>query len=83
MLLSRSEEGATAAAFADQVALCRRSDPDRSVGLGFELLIEREFSDADVARSLRENWLRVPTNTDLPAADLRFERGALLQEPSR
>ena len=100
VLLSPSEDGATASAFADQVAYVAELVGIDHVGLGFDffdfiyramapevkaafeqhlarvhlpadlldhgdaptvtrLLIERGFGDADIAKVLRENWLRV------------------------
>jgi membrane dipeptidase len=100
VLLSPSADGATAAAFADQVAYIAELVGIDHVGFGFDffdfiyramlheeraafekhltavhlpadlldhgdaptvtrLLIERGFSDADLAKVLRENWLRV------------------------
>jgi membrane dipeptidase len=107
VLLSTSEEGASAAAFADQVAYVAELIGIDHVGLGFDffdfiyramapaekeafeqhlatvhlpadlldhgdaptitrLLIERGFSDSDIAKILRENWLRVLGSTELP-----------------
>lgn len=100
VLLSPSKDGATAAAFADQVAYVVELIGIDHVGLGFDffdfiyrtmppeqkaafeenlatvhlppdllhhgdaqtvtrLLVERGFGDADIAKVLRENWLRV------------------------
>ena len=100
VLLSPSKDGATAAAFADQVAYVAELIGIDHVGLGFDffdfiyramppeqkaafeqdlatvhlppdllhhgdaptvtrLLVERGFGDADIAKVLRENWLRV------------------------
>jgi len=100
VLLSPSKNGATAAAFADQVAYVADLIGIDHVGLGFDffdfiyramrpeekaafeqdlaavhlppdllhhgdaptvtrLLVERGFGDADIAKVLRENWLRV------------------------
>ena len=107
VLLSPSKDGATAAAFADQVAYVAELIGIDHVGLGFDffdfiyrampseqkaafeqdlatvhlpqdllhhgdaptvtrLLIERGFGDADIAKVLRENWLRVLRSVELP-----------------
>jgi len=106
VLLSPSRDGATAAAFADQVAYVAELIGIDHVGLGFDffdfiyramppeekaafeqqlttvhlpadlldhgdaqtitrLLIERGFSDSDIAKVLRENWLRVLRSAEL------------------
>jgi membrane dipeptidase len=106
VLLSPSRDGATAAAFADQVAYVAELVGIDHVGLGFDffdfiyramppeekaafeqqlttvhlppdlldhgdaptitrLLIERGLSDADIAKVLRENWLRVLRSAEL------------------
>jgi membrane dipeptidase len=106
VLLSPRKEGATAAAFADQVAYVAELIGVDHVGLGFDffdfiyramrpaekaaferelaavhlpaglldhgdaptvtrLLIERGFDDEDVAKILRENWLRVLRSVEL------------------
>jgi len=100
VLLSPSEDGATAAAYADQLAYVAELIGVDHVGFGFDffdfiyrampaeekaafeedlasvhlppdllhhgdaptvtqLLVERGFGDADIAKVLRENWLRV------------------------
>jgi len=107
VLLSPSKDGATAAAFADQVAYVAELIGIDHVGIGFDffdfvyrampaeqkeaferdlatvrlppdllhhgdtptvtrLLVERGFSDADIAKVLRENWLRVLRSIELP-----------------
>jgi membrane dipeptidase len=107
VLLSPSEDGATAAAFADQVAYIAELIGIDHVGLGLDffdfiyramapeekaafeqhlttvhlppdlldhgdaptitrLLIERDFSDSDIAKVLRENWLRVLRSAEPP-----------------
>jgi len=107
VLLSPSADGATAAAFADQVAYVADLIGIDHVGLGLDffdfiyramtpeekgafeqhlarvhlppdlldhgdaptvtrLLIERGFSDADIAKVLRENWLRVLRSSERP-----------------
>ena len=106
VLLSPSADGATAAAFADQVAYVADLIGIDHVGLGLDffdfiyramtpeekgafeqhlarvhlppdlldhgdaptvtrLLIERGFSDADIAKVLRENWLRMIRSAEL------------------
>jgi membrane dipeptidase len=110
VLISPSEDAATAAAFADQVAYVADLIGIDHVGLGFDffdfiyramtpkekaafeqhltsvhlpadlldhgdaptvtrLLIERGFHDADIAKVLRDNWLRVLRSVELPAGD--------------
>jgi membrane dipeptidase len=107
VLLSPTRDGATAAAFADQVAYVAELIGIDHVGLGFDffdfiyramppeekaafeqnlttvhlpadlldhadapkvtrLLIERGFSDADIAKVLRENWLRLLDGAEPP-----------------
>jgi membrane dipeptidase len=107
VLLSASADGATAAAFADQVAYVAELIGIDHVGLGFDffdfiyramapeekaafeqhlttvhlpadlldhsdapaitrLLVERGFSDSDIAKVLRENWLRVLRSAEHP-----------------
>lgn len=109
VLLSPSKDGATAAAFAEQVAYVADLIGIDHVGFGFDffdfiyramppeekavfeqdlatvhlppdllhhgdaptvtrLLVERGFGDADIAKVLRQNWLRVLSSVEPPVA---------------